>query len=404
MLRIGEGLELPDTVAQEVTLILGTRGQGKSYTAGVVLEELNKNNIQFVCLDTLGAHRRISLPNVEVLNIRDGQTLNINKLVNRLMTSNKSVIINMMDMNDTKRQQNLVGDYCTAMLSANPASHGKVITTVIEEAEEFAPQGNAKHIMESIVPLNRITKLGRARGCGMIFVTQRPQDMSAKLRSQASNFIVHRLTNYTELDVMKKQLVAASRGETKPIIQKIFGFERGEAMFLSPSVPDGLAFAKVRPRDTEHAGSNVLGDGNTSPTWTTGPPEPPLAYGSTDDLNELLVPIEPEKKKDQFFDIATKVIIAAVIGVSGYIVYDQYRKGQERVFEANEIEYGEAKAAIFKGTEEEAKRAEEEKRPKFEDPENMHQKEAETPSFDGGFDPPFPGRPHDPEVYDPFAP
>jgi len=373
-LKISDEMTLPIKIAQEVTLLLGTRGMGKSYSAGVLIEEFQKNGVQFCCWDLLGAHRKIRLPGVEVVTLRKGQTLNIDKLVSRLIASKKSLIIDMSEIMGEpastgrgSKQAELVGQYATKLLEANPAARGKVILTIIEEAEEFAPMGNAKWVQESIVPLNRLTKQGRARGCGVLFITQRPQDFSARLRSQASNFIVHRLTNYTELDVMQKQLVAASRGDTKPIIHRIFTFDVGEAMMLSPHVPDGIAFTRIRKRETEHGGVNVLGEsppiggGLGFPGEITNePPEPNLAYGSEDDLKELIVPAFPGDAPYSKLDAIVSVGLLAVGGLTAYLIYDHYQKERARSFDQSEEAYSAVRYAVMGGDEEEGGGPEEE--------------------------------------------
>ena len=365
MMKIGVDLDLPLKACQEVMLITGTRGTGKSYTVGVVLEELHKNGVSFCVMDALGAHRGIVLPGVKVINVKAGETVDTDKLVEKLLTTNSSYIINMMDLFDPKKQQKIVGDFCIKLLSSNPSDRGKVIVTVIEEAEEFAPAGTAKFVYESIIPLNRLTKLGRARGCGVIFVTQRPQDMSSKLRSQASQWITHRLTNYTELDIMQKQLVAATRGETQPIKQKIFGFRPGEAMILSAYLPDGIAFTKIRPRETHHAGRNVIEDGvgglvsplpHPAAASSAGSgffgwgnkAEPVVAMGAVGKKEDADGIIKTSRTDGESFDNLVKLAVLALAGVTGYVVYDSYQKRKAIEFDKGEADISAYREVVFK--------------------------------------------------------
>jgi len=375
-LKIGEdGLELPLKLAQEVTLICGNRGSGKSTMLGVLLEEFNKNNIQFVVWDHLGAHREIILPNVEHLTLKNGETLNIQKLVNRMMVGKGSLIINVMDLSDPasdgkgSKQQELVGQYCNALQLATPSSRGKVIVTCIEEAEDYAPNTNAKWTSGSIIPLNTLTKQGRARGCGIILVTQRPQDLSAKLRSQMSNFICFRFSNYIELEVMQRQLVAASRGDTKPIVKRIYGFSPGESMVLSQHVPGGIAFIRTRQRETKHAGVNVLGEDGTlqldgASNFTTPrenfPVENlPVVFGSREDLSEIIVPVNPKKmSKGDKLGIAAVIMVLAAGGITAYAVYDYYQKKRGLVFDEEEANHLKFRDAIFNPPKKDGKKKE----------------------------------------------
>ena len=46
--------------------LTGITGSGKSWTGGLLMEEINRIGLQFVCFDVLGAHGGLSqLPNVE---------------------------------------------------------------------------------------------------------------------------------------------------------------------------------------------------------------------------------------------------------------------------------------------------------------------------------------------------
>jgi len=351
-----------------------------SYTLGVFLEEMSKNNISFALFDVLGAHREIVLPNVIVINLHRDEKVNVDKMIEKLLNSNKSYIINMMEIHEPAKQQAIVGEFSIKLLNSNPSGKGKIVVTVIEEAEEFAPAGTAKYIYDSIIPLNRLVKLGRARGCGVFFVTQRPQDMSARLRSQCSNFIVHRLTNYTELDVLRKQLVAASRGDANPTIQKVFAFKPGEALILSVYAPDGLAFTKIRQRETKHAGTNVLSDlggavgrdevaqkpqsflPSVGSFFGDRPAEPigelsssPSAAPAADkkEADALVVSSgKSAKASDNSFDNIVKLAFVAILGVSGYVVYNSVIKKKLAGFDRSEESFMAYRDTAFKKSQE----------------------------------------------------
>ncbi len=112
----------PAQVATEVLFIAGKRGSGKSWTAGVMMEELERLGLQFVCFDALDAHLGLAtLPNVEILRPEAGRTINMQGLVSKLAQPGiqKSLIVNLGHLPLTK-QQELVADYCTALLEQGP--------------------------------------------------------------------------------------------------------------------------------------------------------------------------------------------------------------------------------------------------------------------------------------------
>jgi len=58
-LRLWVEGEVPDNVATSVIAVLGKRGSGKTYFAGVLEEELAENGIPFIVLDPMQAHYTI---------------------------------------------------------------------------------------------------------------------------------------------------------------------------------------------------------------------------------------------------------------------------------------------------------------------------------------------------------
>ena len=120
------------------------------------MEEINRVGLQFVCFDILGAHGGISsLPNVEELKPKGGETLNVKGLVDRLKKEPVSFLVDMTDL-PLEKQQTLISEYCEQLLSAKL---GKGIMTIIEECQDFVPQSGKPTSFDAIV---RLCKLGKA--------------------------------------------------------------------------------------------------------------------------------------------------------------------------------------------------------------------------------------------------
>ena len=88
---LGQKLRFPaygeDSLISNVLFITGKRGSGKSWTAGVMMEEFHRLGLQFVCFDALNAHGGIdSLSRVESLKPDVGQSIDMKSLVDRLKT------------------------------------------------------------------------------------------------------------------------------------------------------------------------------------------------------------------------------------------------------------------------------------------------------------------------------
>lgn len=257
---LGRKLRFPaygeDSLISNVLFITGKRGSGKSWTAGVMMEEFHRLGLQFVCFDALNAHGGIdSLPRVESLKPDVGQSIDMKSLVDRLKTTDKSLVISLGGLPLIK-QQELIGDYCEALIEARL---GKGVHTIIEECQDFVPQMGRPISYDPIV---RLCKLGRALGYGASLVSQRPAGVNKEALSQASVYLVHNVINNRDLKTLDEQL---SFGTDKRLIKKILNgiasARKGECVAYAPEFfrdRGYLVIDKVRgDRQAEHTGHNV---------------------------------------------------------------------------------------------------------------------------------------------------
>ena len=87
----GDNIGFPLELIYQVLFIGGKRGSEKSYTAGVMMEEFNRLGLQFVCFDALDAHGYIAeLNGVEAISPTKSETINMRKLVEKLIKGNSS--------------------------------------------------------------------------------------------------------------------------------------------------------------------------------------------------------------------------------------------------------------------------------------------------------------------------
>ena len=257
---LGQKLTFPaygeDSLISNVLFITGKRGSGKSWTAGVMMEEFHRLGLQFVCFDALNAHGGIdTLPRVESLKPEIGQSIDMKSLVDRLKTTDKSLVFALGGLPLVK-QQELIGDYCEALIEARL---GKGIHTVIEECQDFVPQMGRPISFDPIV---RLCKLGRALGYGASLVSQRPAGVNKEALSQASVYLVHNVINNRDLKTLDEQL---SFGTDKRLIKKILNgiasARKGECVAYAPEFfrdRGYLVIDKVRgDRQAKHTGNNV---------------------------------------------------------------------------------------------------------------------------------------------------
>jgi len=246
-----------DSLISQVLFITGKRGSGKSWTAAVLMEEFARLGLQFVCFDALDAHGHLAeqMPGVVPLKPTLGQTINMTELVETLKTTSNSVIIKLAGL-PLKKQQELMAEYCEALLEA---ALGKGIQTIVEECQDFIPQMGRP---TSADPIIRLCKLGRALGYGVTLISQRPAGVGKEALSQASIYLVHNVINARDLKALDDQLsFGTDRKTIKRMLDGIAKARKGEVIAYAPEFYRDRGYVVVGrirgDRKTEHKGHNV---------------------------------------------------------------------------------------------------------------------------------------------------
>ena len=249
-------LKFPIDFVREKIFLCGVTGSGKSFTAGLLMEEINRVGLQFVCFDVLGAHGGLKeLSNVEGLEPKSGETVNIKGLIQRVGQEPTSFVIDIADLPLIKQQQ-LIAEYCEEMLMAKL---NKGIMTIFEECQDFVPQRGVPLSASGIV---RMSKLGRQYGYGVCLISQRPASVSKDALSQCSVYLIHNLINHRDLKAVEDQMgFGTDREQLKKVLTDISGASQGEVICYSPSYFRNENFyraSKVRgDRKVNHTGKNI---------------------------------------------------------------------------------------------------------------------------------------------------
>ena len=93
-----------------------------------------------------------------------------------------------------------------------------------------------------------VSATGRHLSLGFIVVARRSAEISKMILSQAEIRIVHKLVDPTDLQYLRNWLTAEE-------VEKVRGFERGEAVVLGLEEP---IWIKVLPRRCTHGGATPL--------------------------------------------------------------------------------------------------------------------------------------------------
>jgi hypothetical protein len=279
---LGGGVEFPLEIVYNKLFITGKTGSGKSWTAGVLMEEFERTGLQFVCWDALNAHSGLQkLDGVEAISPQEDQTIDMPAFINRLKQSGKSVVINLMGLS-LGRQQQLVGDYCVALLEANfvdDRGSRKSLMTIFEECQDFVPQQGRPLSFEPIV---RLCKLGRALGFGVSMISQRPAAVNKEALSQASVYLIHNVIQFRDLKALEEQMgFGNDRALIKRITAGIASAKSGECVAFSPDFfrdQGYIVIGKIRgDRRADHGGINI----EVRPRSAPAKPEPRAAEESS---------------------------------------------------------------------------------------------------------------------------
>jgi len=280
---LGGGIEFPLEIVYNKMFITGKTGSGKSWTCGVLMEEFERTGLQFVCWDALDAHSGLSqLPGVESISPQEDQTIDMPAFVNRLKNSGKSVVINLMGLS-LGRQQQLVGDYCSALLESSftdERGSRKSLMTIFEECQDFVPQQGRPLSFEPIV---RLCKLGRALGFGVTMISQRPAAVNKEALSQASIYLIHNVIQFRDLKALEEQMgFGNDRALIKRITAGIASAKSGECVAFSPDFfrdQGYIVIGKIRgDRRVDHGGTNIeIRPRTSAPTPEPASPEPRAA-------------------------------------------------------------------------------------------------------------------------------
>ncbi|QEE15118.1 DUF87 domain-containing protein [Promethearchaeum syntrophicum] len=271
--------------------ITGKSGSGKSYTVGVVIEELMKKQVPIVIIDRHGEYSSLKILEKENIpdnedffikndteqkylggiiefgdiNMNPGADLGIEYLlaanVEDLIRSGSVIIINLRGL-DIPVQENIVMTFCNRLYKASTLREIPPHFLFIDEAHLFA--GKKKSDTVEILKLS--AQEGRKFGHNLVIITQKPQLLDVIIRAQAGTWIIHKLTDLNDIKITCNSV----EGLGYDADEEIQNLLPGEAIISGDLTPNYPLRVKIRKRYTVHggAGYNVLDyitEGDTLP-------------------------------------------------------------------------------------------------------------------------------------------
>ncbi len=259
MAELNIGVKIPGDYVSKVAAILAKRDSGKTYTAGVIEEQLFTERLPFVVIDPMNAHWGIrskypitifggSKADIEILP-SDGD-----KIASLIVNQNLTAIIDVSDW-PFEDMQGFATDFFNKLYTLNTTPRH----IIVEEADIFAPQRPNAESKESLKALDTIVRRGRQRGLGATVITQRPAVLNKNILTQADLFFFMNMAAEQDIKVINEllNLSGMDKQEKKDTIAKIMKFNQGDCMLFSPSWLKRIEVFKVNKKKTHHAGATV---------------------------------------------------------------------------------------------------------------------------------------------------
>ena len=234
-----------DLIATGRTCVIGSSGSGKSYTVGVLCEELCKSKVPFVIIDIEGEYSGIKkkfeaiwVGDDDGCDIKWGGKVDLKSLAKYALNSPPIIL----DLSDADRPRDKVNEFLISIYGEVSRRRTPYLV-ILEEADRFAPQSGGVRL-----PIfDEIARRGRKRGLGLMLCTQRPSLVDKNILSQCSNQLIGKL-------VIKNDLNSVSQFFSgHDLLNQLTGLKPGEFFALGGLVPEPEK-VKIRARETSHGG------------------------------------------------------------------------------------------------------------------------------------------------------
>lgn len=274
-LRLARNLHIPPDAVTQRFAFLARTGGGKTYAAGVLVEELDGIGAQFVVLDPVGNWWGLRLNKsgkgqglqVPVLGGQHGD-LQLEPTGGRLVaesivnTGSSAVIDVSMFRKNGMRQ--FVTDFMERLFELKKTNRGP-IHVVMEEAQMFCPERGGASTARMVGAAEDLVRLGRNFGIGVTLISQRPQAIAKACLNQTEVLVCLQMTGTHERKAISKWIEAHGiEGAATEADQEIPGLQQGEAFVWSPAWLKTFVRVKFRLKRTYDASSTpTFGDGDS---------------------------------------------------------------------------------------------------------------------------------------------
>jgi hypothetical protein len=239
----------PSAAATQTFGAIAAKGGGKSYLAGVAVEQLVGHNVPCIVIDPIGnwAWLKLHADGVQRgldIAVLGGEHADLGieadqgaAVGEHLVELEQSAVIDVSAFSKSKRKE-FVADFCEALYRAARTRRTPRMV-VFEEAQLFAPQHTQRGEERMLGAVTDIVRLGRNYGIGSMLVTQRPQSVSKEVLNQIECLLVGGLRGPHERKAIAgwvTEVGEANLGlQLQPMLDRLPQLQPGEFMCWSPS-------------------------------------------------------------------------------------------------------------------------------------------------------------------------
>lgn len=257
-LVLADDFHLPLEAVTETFAILAKRGSGKTYTAAVLVEEMLKAGQTVVVADPVGVWWGLrssadgsgpGLPIAILGGDHADAPLSPEAGVATADLAAEERLSLVLDLSHfTPPEQTR---FMTLFAERLYRTNRSPLHLVLDEADQFVPQVPEAGQQPLLWAMNRIVRLGRARGLGVTLISQRPAVLAKNVLTQAEVLMTLRLTSPQDRKAVEAWVSAHDDGERRrEMLDSLASLPVGTAWIWSPGWLELLQKVQIRRRET----------------------------------------------------------------------------------------------------------------------------------------------------------
>lgn len=258
-IHLAKGLDIPFNVTTAKISFMGGNGSGKTYAATKIEEEILRAGGWLIVIDPVGIHYGLRLDatgkkpsglDIPIFGGHHGDVILTPEsgamIADLLCDRRLSAVLDVSEFTDPEMNK-FVTEFGIQFEKRMKAKH-RAVTVALEECQEIIPQNPMKGEERKLHIWNRIAKIGRNYGIGVMMISARPQDINKKSLNLTQLMFAFQMTGTHERKAMEDWFTYskydAKIGDVLPSL------EVGEPYVMSPRMLKINKQFKIFPKTT----------------------------------------------------------------------------------------------------------------------------------------------------------